>query len=327
VERLPPFPTSWYAVSTTADLKPGQLQPLQLFGERLVLFRTQSGQVGLLFATCPHLGADLSKGTVCGEAVRCPFHRFEFNTDGQCTGTAYAGPPPKQATTRTLPVRERNGLILAWWDAHGHEPSWEVPVHDSAGWSSMKTATFQFHGHPQEISENSVDMGHFSTIHGFTDVEMIERVKMEGAHLQATYGFVHHLGPVSFKVKFTAHVWGLGYSYVDTLILSTGIRTRLWVLPVPMADGQLTLRLGTAAHNYRLPLGLSEVVARVARRLLCRDAGQDIPIWESRAHVVRPALAKDDGPVGPYRHWTRQFYPRAADPHAEPLPAPTSATG
>ena len=35
---------------------------------------------------------------------------------------------------------------------------------------------------------------------------------------------------------------------------------------------------------------------------------EDRPIWEHKAHLVRPALADNDGPFMKFRKWAAQFY-------------------
>jgi hypothetical protein len=35
---------------------------------------------------------------------------------------------------------------------------------------------------------------------------------------------------------------------------------------------------------------------------------EDMPIWEHKAHLVRPALADNDGPFMKFRKWAAQFY-------------------
>ena len=35
---------------------------------------------------------------------------------------------------------------------------------------------------------------------------------------------------------------------------------------------------------------------------------EDKPIWEHKAHLVRPALADNDGPFTKFRKWYAQFY-------------------
>ena len=39
-----------------------------------------------------------------------------------------------------------------------------------------------------------------------------------------------------------------------------------------------------------------------------RQFAEDTPIWEHKAHLVRPALADNDGPFMKFRKWYSQFY-------------------
>lgn len=74
----------WLPVAQGTDISRGQAMSAVYWGTSLVLFRTKSGQLGALRDACGHRGIRLSKGDVCGEAIRCPFHHFQFNARGQC---------------------------------------------------------------------------------------------------------------------------------------------------------------------------------------------------------------------------------------------------
>ena len=39
-----------------------------------------------------------------------------------------------------------------------------------------------------------------------------------------------------------------------------------------------------------------------------RQLGQDIPIWENKIYVNPPLVVDNDGPIGIFRRWTKQFY-------------------
>ena len=51
-------------------------------------------------------------------------------------------------------------------------------------------------------------------------------------------------------------------------------------------------------------------VAEVSRQL-----EEDIPIWENKIYLDRPALCDGDGPIGSFRKWCKQFY---VEDNAEP---------
>ena len=55
---------------------------VQLFGEKLVAFRDSNGKSGLLGEACPHRKASLAFGRneECG--LRCLYHGWKFDTEG-----------------------------------------------------------------------------------------------------------------------------------------------------------------------------------------------------------------------------------------------------
>src|SRR3954453_4547773 len=57
---------------------------VRLLGENLVAFRDTNGRIGLVGENCPHRGASLCFGRneECG--LRCPYHGWKFDVNGQC---------------------------------------------------------------------------------------------------------------------------------------------------------------------------------------------------------------------------------------------------
>ena len=53
-------------------------------GTPIVLFRDDTGTVNAFHDTCPHLDTSLSEGWVKDGRLVCPWHQWEFATDGQC---------------------------------------------------------------------------------------------------------------------------------------------------------------------------------------------------------------------------------------------------
>src|SRR5689334_22801263 len=72
-EQFAEWPASWYLFCSSGDLRRGPMSK-RILGRDLVAYRTQSGKLALLEASCAHMGADLGNGTVAGECIRCPFH-------------------------------------------------------------------------------------------------------------------------------------------------------------------------------------------------------------------------------------------------------------
>src|SRR5207244_4267535 len=82
--RFAAYPATWYLFGAAGELRRGPVSR-DMLGRRLVAFRTASGRLGVMDARCAHLGADLARGCVDGEIIRCPFHHWEYDLDGHCT--------------------------------------------------------------------------------------------------------------------------------------------------------------------------------------------------------------------------------------------------
>ena len=57
---------------------------LRLLGEDLVAFRDSNNKIGVVEAHCPHRGASLyfGRNEECG--IRCVYHGWKFDVDGNC---------------------------------------------------------------------------------------------------------------------------------------------------------------------------------------------------------------------------------------------------
>jgi hypothetical protein len=114
----------------------------------LVIFRTQTGKLSALDASCSHLGGDLSEGCVVGERLRCPLHNWEFDVEGICRYIPYGISIPDGARQLSLHCQERYGLVFAFW---GSDPSFTLPSFeygDSALWSRAFTRSLNL---PYEV--------------------------------------------------------------------------------------------------------------------------------------------------------------------------------
>lgn len=330
---LYPFPAGWFALGFSSELRPGQLQTRRFMGQELVLFRTASGQAVAGAAFCPHLGAHLGRGgAVLGETLRCPFHHFQFGPDGRCIFTPYgkAAPPTR---LRVWPLRERHGLLLVYHDHEGREPEWEIPAYDTAGWSKLYHRVLRARTHPQETTENGVDLGHFTAVHGYEGVEL-NGFYTQGPYMRSQYVFHRRAdflgrGTRKLRVEFTAHIHGLGYSVVEAYVPAFDLHTRQFILATPTDGEFIELRLALSLRQIERSAAIHRLLGPIPASLITRliawstfrgfvsDVRQDFRIWEHKQYLQPPGLADGDGPIGHYRKWARQFYPDAATSQAE----------
>lgn len=326
IYEMPPYPSSWYVVEPSQGLSAGEIKALQFCGQERVVYRTQSGQPVLAEAYCPHMGAHFAHGgAVLGENLQCPFHGFCFDPTGTCVQTGYGTKPPPQAILGTFPLIEANGLIMAWHDSAGMPPTFEIPRWDWEGWSPPRFKHWQLSSHPQEVAENSVDIGHFRHVHGYDEVRVIEDIRPEGAKLFGRYGMArvaNFIGKRDKKVhvEFTIHQWGLGFALVEAYVVEYDMHSRHFVLSSPIDGKTIHLRIGVSVRldfkPGRIHPLLSILPTALVRRLVvagyyrgyCKDVSDDFKVWNHKVYVHPPALAKGDGPVILYRKWAHQFY-------------------
>ncbi len=159
------YTQAWYAVAISDDVKPGQVIGSEFLGGRIAIYRTESGEPRVVSAYCPHMGARLDRGQVVGDTVQCPFHKFEFDGNGQCIRTGINTPPPPTARLFTFPVIERYGMI---WAFNGEQPHWDLPN------LAFPDEDLHFHiklyaevpADPHVICCNTPDYHHYRTVHG-----------------------------------------------------------------------------------------------------------------------------------------------------------------
>src|SRR5437016_3033612 len=99
-EQFAAYPASWYPFCAERSLRRGPLTRA-LLGREMVGFCTASGTITVLDARCAHMSADLGRGRVVGEALQCPFHHWEYATDGRCQRIPAQADIPAFARQRT----------------------------------------------------------------------------------------------------------------------------------------------------------------------------------------------------------------------------------
>ncbi|RYL95863.1 aromatic ring-hydroxylating dioxygenase subunit alpha [Sporolactobacillus sp. THM7-4] len=157
----------WLAAAYSDDLSYKPLQ-VMILDERVVLFRTKSG-VHAFKDLCIHRGAALSGGKVAGECIVCPYHGWEYNTDGMCVKIPQQPPerviPPKARTVKYACV-EKYGII--WVKLAGDPEEDELPQYEESGDPEFKTVCadpFVLHAAAPRVVENFLDVSHLAFVH------------------------------------------------------------------------------------------------------------------------------------------------------------------
>ena len=159
----------WYACEFSAAVT-NQPKQIVMLNQRFVLYRNPQGQVVVLKDQCPHRGAALSLGWVEDSSIRCPYHGWKFQADGQCVNIPANAPEtsiPKKARVETYPVQEKYGFV---WLFVGNLPEAErppippLPEFDDPTWHRC-FLDFKVNTHYTRVLENSIDISHLPIVH------------------------------------------------------------------------------------------------------------------------------------------------------------------
>ncbi|MFI5296610.1 MAG: Rieske 2Fe-2S domain-containing protein [Polyangiales bacterium] len=301
------YPKGWFVACFSHELAPLAAVPMRYFGRDLVAYRGEDGQPNILDAHCPHLGAHLGfGGKVEGNCVRCPFHAWRFNAEGQCDDVPYSMRIPPMAKVGRWRTREINGVVLVHHDPTGAEPAYEIPIipeYGTESWLPWVTASYRIRTHPREIVDNLADKAHFAPVHRTAIDEFAFDVDGFVA-TQRTKGraFLPGGGVDSFSSTTSYH--GPGY----LLMRMDGALKNYMLIGHTLVDEQcLDLRLAVTLKVVRDRATTEGFVGQYMANL---KAGfeDDIKIWEAKVFRERPVLADGDGPIGNLRRWYRQFY-------------------
>jgi phenylpropionate dioxygenase-like ring-hydroxylating dioxygenase large terminal subunit len=90
---------------------------VRILGEDLIIFRDGEGRPGLLYPRCMHRGTSLFWGHVEADGIRCCYHGWKFDVEGNCLEQPCepkGGINKKAHRQPWYPVREQYGLVWAY---------------------------------------------------------------------------------------------------------------------------------------------------------------------------------------------------------------------
>lgn len=304
----PEIPNGWFAVAWSRELTAGEVRRIHVFGEDLVLFRTDSGAPRVLSAYCPHLGAHLAEGgRVMGESIQCPFHGWQYDGEsGKCVTIPYCDRIPARARTQAWATVERNHMIFVWHHAERQPPSWEVPeisqLHD-ADWCEPREWEFEMRVHVQDMAENNLDPVHFQFVHKMMDTPPTKiSFEDDGRVLHAASDVDHETPNGTIHTQLLRTTWGMGLASVESVgVPGTGLYMFSCATPTHR-DHTVSRWLITATQN----------VPDTYREGWIEGIKSGIPddrrIWENKIHVASPVFCEADRLLVEFRRWTKQFY-------------------
>lgn len=242
---------------------------------------------------------------------------FAFGPDGACVRNSYGTAPPR-AKLASLPVREINGMIFAWYHTSGVNPTWQVPAIDTSGFPKPSHWVKKMCGHPLDLCENSIDLGHFAPLHNGARVKVLESVSTANHHLKVKISFAGFYYLSRLRAEFSIEMFGVGYLAVKVTFPQLRLNVFELCSWTPIDPGQQQFYKTTYAkvgtpEKLLVPLRKPVIllclpIAKIVSLGSVQQIKIDEKIWRHRQYVMYPKLAAGDGPIMLYRRWAEQFF-------------------
>jgi nitrite reductase/ring-hydroxylating ferredoxin subunit len=155
---------SWYCVGEVSQLSGKNLFSTQIGNQQLVIFRTKEGKIHCLDAFCSHMGLRLTTGSVEGDKIRCKFHHWSYNGQGEAHDSG-CSKLNENKNLNSYPVEVRYGLIWIW---AGKQPKFSLPWHPDLAEGSFDYLIGEQYSrpsHPHISLLNALDVQHVNTVH------------------------------------------------------------------------------------------------------------------------------------------------------------------
>jgi len=169
----------WIPAALSSELKAGA-DPirLMLLGEKLIAFRDSGGRVGIFDHRCPHRCASLFFGRNEDKGLRCAYHGWKFDVDGNCLDMPNVPPHhafPQKIKAKSYRVFERNGLIWTYMGKRETPPP--LPSFEPILLPEEATNVFfvQRECNWLQALEGDIDTSHFGFLHvGGVNADAVE---------------------------------------------------------------------------------------------------------------------------------------------------------
>jgi len=296
-------------------------------------------KLSVLDAFCPHGGANLCGGSVVDDHLQCPFHLWEFKSDGGVGKVPWLDEPPAHIKAKTWPFVEYHGMVCVWFDAEGRAPLYQPPRVAQIDDGRMRfcgswDVNRPIYMHLIEYMENTVDVQHFTPMHGkmsipWTTVQIpgVE-VKFDSKVVLGSEDGAEKLGPAN-SPHFLYFLNTSSLTFYGKDVPRTTARVEVqFIGPGSIVRFLFTIPdLGEIVmFQTHLPLlenrGLAQRIRyqwfasnNIPKALASYVVGEwvsnwwaDVGVWEEKIRKNAPALVKGDGPIQRGRRWFKQFY-------------------
>jgi phthalate 4,5-dioxygenase oxygenase subunit len=205
----------------------------RMLGEDLVVFRDSKGRLGVLAENCPHRRASLAFGRneECG--LRCLYHGWKFDIDGNVLEMASepaTSPMPRRVKHKSYPAREGGGFVWIYMGPPETMREFEPPAWAPTPDAKISIVKMHTACNWAQVLEGAIDSAHSSTLHSTN----MPAAAVDGAKASAT-GWQRPSTDKSPRLRLQQTSFGFRYAAIRKPILHADsheyIRTTLFIAP------------------------------------------------------------------------------------------------
>ena len=159
----------WYAAGWSSEFDEVPIERT-ILGERVLLFRGESGRATVLAGLCPHRFMPLVKGVRSGDQIECAYHGMTFDADGACTRGPAGAAAGGATRIKRYPTIEQGPLVWVWMGEPDAADPAKMPDTSRCGiatdgWRADANGTMHFASRYMLMVDNLFDLSHIAWVH------------------------------------------------------------------------------------------------------------------------------------------------------------------
>jgi 5,5'-dehydrodivanillate O-demethylase len=312
----------WQPVAMADEVPAGKARTVKLLGEEFTLYRGRSGNPFAVAHRCPHRGTQLGVGVVIDDCIRCLYHGWRFDGDGNCVDQ----PAEKnrnfarKVRIASYPAADYIGLVFVYMGEGEPPPLPRFPEFEGEG-LLYPTTYVRLCNYFQNI-ENSCDPTHIN----FTHVKTFDELNFDVPAVVAEetkYG-IRHFGTRGKGLVRAQHI--LMPNIFSSVLPSPDPRIAEWPLSiawrVPIDDEthktlQVYFHHGTPVDPADFAERRKERMAALAKLRPSNDVAADI--IANRLDLYDPEIMERPDYVNIQDHVAQMAQGAIADRESERL--------
>jgi phenylpropionate dioxygenase-like ring-hydroxylating dioxygenase large terminal subunit len=165
------FRRFWIPALLAEELPGADCNPVRvrIMGEDLVAFRDSKGRPGVIDAYCPHRGAPMFFGRNEEEGIRCLYHGWKFDVNGDCMempNIPHGETAKKRMHTMAYPTIESAGMVWVYMGPEDRKPPFpEFPYTTEVPKEQVYVTRYEINCNWLQAMEGDYDPSHAMFVH------------------------------------------------------------------------------------------------------------------------------------------------------------------